>query len=129
MEPMWLRRPRHGATIVFIHGILSSPVTAWRSSNGAFWPRLLIEDERLKEFGVYLFGYRADALAGTYSLEDAADAMREHFRLDGVLDSEPNQPVIFVCHSMGGILARRFVVANQLSLPLRVSARPSRALA
>jgi len=118
MDPMWLRRSRSGATIVFVHGILSGPVAAWRNANGAFWPRLLIEDERLDDFGVYLFAYRADALAGTYSLEDAVDVMREHFRLDGVL-SGPEEPLIFVCHSMGGILARRFVVANQLALAER----------
>jgi pimeloyl-ACP methyl ester carboxylesterase len=119
MDPMWLRRSQNGATIVFVHGVLSGPVAAWRNTNGAFWPRLLIEDERLADFGVYLFAYRADALAGTYSLEDAVDVMREHFRLDEVLDCGPDKPLIFVCHSMGGILARRFVVANQLVLAER----------
>lgn len=116
MEPMWLRRPKNGISVIFVHGILSGPRDAWTNSNGTFWPKLLIDDERLEEFGVYLFGYRADALSGTYSLEDAADAMREHFLLDGVLETQPKHPLIFVCHSMGGILARRFVVANQLTL-------------
>jgi pimeloyl-ACP methyl ester carboxylesterase len=116
MDPMWLRRSRNGATIVFVHGILSGSVTAWTNPNGTFWPRLLIDDERLDDFGVYLFAYRADALAGTYSLEDAVDVMREHFRLDGLLARGAKEPLIFVCHSMGGIVARRFVVANQLAL-------------
>ncbi|UPJ49153.1 alpha/beta hydrolase [Bradyrhizobium sp. 200] len=119
MDPMWLRRSRNGATIVFVHGILSGPVAAWTSANGTFWPRLLIEDERLDDFGVYLFAYRADALSGTYSLEDAVDVMRENFRLDGIENRGPNEQLIFVCHSMGGILARRFVVANQLDLAER----------
>ncbi|WP_411196584.1 esterase/lipase family protein [Rhizobium sp.] len=116
MEPMRLRRSRNGATIVFVHGILSGPISAWKNKSGAFWPRLVFDDEQLIDFGVYLYTYRADALSGTYSLEDAVDAMRDYFRLDQVLDGEPNQLLIFVCHSMGGILARRFVVANQLEL-------------
>ncbi|MGR9215067.1 esterase/lipase family protein (plasmid) [Rhizobium leguminosarum] len=116
MEPMRLRRSRNGATIVFVHGILSGPISAWKHESGAFWPRLVFDDEQLTDFGVYLYTYRADALSGTYSLEDAVDAMRDYLRLDKVLDGEPNQLLIFVCHSMGGILARRFVVANQLEL-------------
>ncbi|MEH7844703.1 alpha/beta fold hydrolase [Rhizobium laguerreae] len=116
MDPIQLRRSRNGASIVFVHGILSGPVSAWKNQSGTFWPRLVSDDVDLTNFGVYLYAYRADALSGSYSLEDAVDAMRDYLRLDGVLDDDPNHLLIFVCHSMGGILARRYVVANQLEL-------------
>lgn len=116
MNPIKLRPSRNGSSIVFVHGILSGPIVAWENQSGSFWPRLVYEDEGLTDFGLYLFAYRADALSGGYSLEDAVDAMRDYLRLDGVLEDDRNQLLIFVCHSMGGIVARRYVVANQLTL-------------
>jgi pimeloyl-ACP methyl ester carboxylesterase len=117
MEPMWLRKPRNATTIVFVHGLLSSSETAWLHPMGAFWPRLVCEDTQLQQCGVYLFSYRTDINAGTFSLENAVDAMRERFRLDGLTERDSvGSGLIFVCHSMGGILARRYVVAQQLAL-------------
>ncbi|QDP22742.2 alpha/beta fold hydrolase [Bradyrhizobium cosmicum] len=114
---MWLRKPRNAATIVFVHGLFSSNETAWLHPDGSFWPKLVCDEPQLGDFGVYLFSYRADIHAGTFSLENAVDAMRERFRLDGLFDNgSVGAGLIFVCHSMGGILARRFVVAQQLTL-------------
>lgn len=117
MEPMWLRKARNATTIVFIHGLFSSNETAWLHPDGSFWPELVCEEPQLSNSGVYLFSYRTDVHAGTFSLENAVDAMRERFRLDGVIDNESaGSGLIFVCHSMGGILARRYVIAQQLNL-------------
>ena len=113
MEPTLVRKSRNGTTVVFMHGVLSSIEGAWFSPRGGFWPRLLCDDTLLSDVGVYLFGYRADVFAGTYSLDDAVDSMREYFRLDSIwLEKQ----LIFVCHSMGGILARRFLVSEQAEI-------------
>jgi pimeloyl-ACP methyl ester carboxylesterase len=113
MEPTWVRKSRNGTTVVFVHGILSSIENAWLAKNGAFWPRMLCDEKSINDAGVYLFNYRADAFSGTYSIDDAVDAMREYFRLDEVWSQDQ---VIFVCHSMGGIVARRFLVTQQSSI-------------
>ncbi|MDE4620858.1 alpha/beta fold hydrolase [Sinorhizobium meliloti] len=117
MEPMWLRKPRNATTIVFVHGLFSSNETAWLHPSGLFWPKLVCDETQLRDIGVYLFSYRTDVHSGTFSLENAVDAMRERFRLDGLFENDNvGSGLIFVCHSMGGILARRFVVAQQLAL-------------
>lgn len=117
MEPTWLRKPENATTIVFVHGLFSSSETAWLDQGGAYWPRLVCEDNQLKRYGIYLFSYRADVHAGTFSLENAVDAMRERFRLDEVTRKiNSGCGLIFVCHSMGGILARRYIVSQQLPL-------------
>lgn len=105
--------PNGGPTVIFIHGILSDSDSAWRSSVGTYWPQLLSDEGSTAACGIYLFSYRADFFAGTYSLGDAVDALTEHFLLDNVLDQKH---LIFVCHSMGGIVARHFIVSRQAEL-------------
>jgi hypothetical protein len=51
--------------------------------------------------------------SGTYSLGEVVDALREHFGLE---DLWTRRRLVFVCHSMGGIVVRRFVVVNQAKL-------------
>ena len=112
MDSGWIRKPRNGVAVVFIHGILGTEFT-WRHENGAVWPLLLCAEPELDDFGVYLFNYRADAFSGTFTIQDAVDNLKERFRLDKVFQLTA---IVFVCHSMGGIVARHFVVTQQASL-------------
>ena len=106
----WLRPSSNGIAIAFVHGILSSNETAWLNENGTFWPQLLLENKEHEKCGIYLASYRADFFAGSYDLDDAADWVFNTFELDDVLDSKV---IIFVAHSMGGIVARRIAVAEK----------------
>ena len=109
----WLRKPKNGLNVVFIHGINSSD-ECWRSQTGAYWPDLLRDESELESIGIYLFSYRTGFNTGSYSLGDIVDSLNEHIsNLDRVLESDR---VIFVCHSMGGIIARRFVVREEPNL-------------
>jgi alpha/beta hydrolase family protein len=105
-----LRHPASDTCVVFVHGILSSGETAWGSPS---WPELLKAEPQLEHIGIFVFTYRTSFASRTYSIADAADALREHFSIDG-LWNVPN--IVFACHSMGGIVVRRFLVANQAKL-------------
>jgi pimeloyl-ACP methyl ester carboxylesterase len=109
----WLRRPRNDSAVIFVHGILSSSETAWTHDNGASWPELLASEEELSDAGICLFSYRTDWSANNYSLSDIGDSLREFAGLDNLWGLKS---LIFVCHSLGGIVVRRFLVANQLEL-------------
>ena len=114
MQGKWIRRPQGAAaSAVFVHGILSSGETCWRHDNGSYWPELLKEEPELGSLGIYVFTYRTGICSGSYRLGDIVDALKEHMRLDGVLES--NQ-IIFVCHSMGGIVVRKYIVERQAEL-------------
>lgn len=58
------------------------------------------------DYCVNVFTYQTAFFSGTYRLGDVVDALKEYLRLDGVLNSEL---VIFVCHSMGGIVVRKYL--------------------
>lgn len=99
--------------IIFIHGILSSGETAWRNENGSFWPDLLSAEPAVKNVGIYVFSYRTDLFSKMYSLKDVADSLREFFNLERLWSA---RRICFVCHSMGGIVARKFTLVQQSKL-------------
>ena len=104
----WLRKPKNGGSVVFVHGVLSSGETCWRNENGTYWPELLKREPALKAWGIYVYSYKTGIFSGTYSLNDVVDDLKERFfSLDQVADS---RRVVFVCHSLGGIVVRKFLV-------------------
>lgn len=108
----WIRKSNNGFNIIFIHGINSSE-SCWKNENGAYWPDLLKNEVTLENIGIYTFSYRTGINTGYYSLSDIVDSLREYFSLDKLFKGKG---VIFVCHSMGGIVARRFLVSQYSKL-------------
>jgi pimeloyl-ACP methyl ester carboxylesterase len=110
MVENWIRRPQNDLTVVFIHGINSSE-ECWRNkATGAYWPDLLKENDDLSSLGIYSFSYQTNLFSGTYNLDDVVGSLKEYLLLDGVIEYPR---VVFVCHSMGGIVARRYLVQQE----------------
>lgn len=113
MRGRWIRQPSDdGVALVFIHGVLSDE-SCWLHENGTFWPDVLAKERSVATAGIYVFEYNTGFFSGTYRLGDVVDALRTQLRLDKVSDC---QTLAFVCHSMGGIVARRYIVQNELEL-------------
>ncbi|CAD6547749.1 hypothetical protein LMG24235_04476 [Paraburkholderia sabiae] len=108
MPGVWIRQADAGPTVVFVHGVLSSGASCWKDeASGTFWPDLVANTDQIPDLGVYVSTYRTGLDSGTYSINDAASAVFEELRLDRVLDHEL---IVFVCHSMGGLVIRRMLV-------------------
>jgi pimeloyl-ACP methyl ester carboxylesterase len=100
-----IRRAVGDTMIVFVHGILSSGEHAWGKPS---WPDLLARERELSDAGIYVFTYRTGARSRTYSISNAASALLEHIR---IVDITKMRKLVFVCHSMGGLVVRRLFVA------------------
>jgi len=72
-----------------------------------------MREPALSAIGIYVFSYRSDVLSGGYDLGDAVEGLKAHLQLDGLFNLKT---MIFVCHSMGGILVRQFIVTRQAEL-------------
>ena len=110
MKGRWIRGLGETASpmaVVFVHGLLSDGETCWRHQNGTYWPELLSRHEAMGDVGIYEFTYHTDFFSGSYNLGNIVDALKECLRLDGVNRA---RKIVFVAHSMGGIVARRYVV-------------------
>jgi pimeloyl-ACP methyl ester carboxylesterase len=105
-----LRKSSSGKSIIFAHGVLSDGEGAWGRPP---WPQLLIDDGDLGEYGVYVFSYRTSLTSGTYSIGDATRTLKAHFDLEELWSQDR---IVFVGHSMGGIIIRKFITTNQIRL-------------
>lgn len=110
MNGRWIRKLGEAASpmaVVFVHGILSNGEVCWRHQNGTCWPELISKREALGGVGIYEFTYHTGFFSGSYNLGNIADALNECLHLDGVNQA---RKIIFVAHSMGGIVVRRYIV-------------------
>jgi hypothetical protein len=108
MRGDWVRQPEEDAVVAFVHGILSSGESCWRHDSGAYWPELLKNESVANGWGIYVYSYQTGFFSGTYSLNDVVDDLKERFlNLDHLVKY---RRIVFVCHSMGGIVARKFLV-------------------
>src|SRR6266571_1122287 len=113
MQCEWIREPKGATAVVFVHGILSTGDTCWRHEEGGYWPELLKNEPGLEALGIYVFTYQTGIFSGSYRLGDVVDALKEHMRLDGLFECGR---IIFICHSMGGIVVRKFLVERHAEL-------------
>lgn len=113
MNGNWIQRPKGDTAVVFVHGLLSDAETCWRHKNGTYWPHILQSDDCGGDLGIYTFSYRTSKTSGSYEIGDAVDALREFLEIDGVTAS---RNLVFVCHSMGGIIVRKYIVQQQVDL-------------
>src|SRR5580700_7569611 len=116
---LWYKDRNTGQVIIFVHGVLSDSQGCWyrepsTQSAGVYWPDLLQNDSRFAKYSIYLGGYETDVDSGPYEVSDCAEELFKALaRPDkntgrAVLDEKT---IIFVGHSMGGIVVRYLLTA------------------
>lgn len=97
--------------VIFIHGVLSDGEKCWRHPNGTYWPDLLVQDKILGDLDILVYTYETNIFSAGYNLDDVVADLRERMRI-AAIEAKPR--IVFVCHSMGGAVARRYLVRRQL---------------
>lgn len=113
----WRRLGTDASTaVIFVHGFFSNAEKCWRHADGTFWPDLLAADTRLPDVSVFLAGYYTAIDSGSYGVQDCARevmAALERTGKDGTPAPITYTKIIFVCHSLGGIVTRQLLDANR----------------
>ncbi|MGO9257758.1 MAG: esterase/lipase family protein [Bryobacteraceae bacterium] len=97
-----------GSVIVFVHGVLSNSDACWRNEKArSFWPDLVSKDKLFDDSSVYLGGYYTTFDSTAFTIADCArellSALIAAGRYPAVIEA---QRIVFVCHSLGGIVTR-----------------------
>ncbi|PWY92397.1 catalytic protein [Aspergillus heteromorphus CBS 117.55] len=103
--------------IVFVHGLNGDPYHTWTSKNtGTFWPAELLP-EVLAESRVRIltYGYNANVTAFTDGaskdrVHNHAETLASGLAANRNLRGCPDRPIIFVCHSLGGLVVKRTLI-------------------
>jgi N-acetyl-anhydromuramyl-L-alanine amidase AmpD len=102
------------ANVIFVHGLGGHPYDTWRNgrvdvnNDGTFWPKWIAED--VPGLNVYSLGYSASPSGWhgqTMPIEDRALELKHLLCRDPALAT---LPLIFVCHSLGGIIVKRVLL-------------------
>ncbi|KAI1347054.1 hypothetical protein F5Y01DRAFT_256713 [Xylaria sp. FL0043] len=101
--------------IILVHGLNGDPQKTWTAKNGVFWPAdLLPASLREARANVLVYGYNADVYSKKHGSSPSDNFIYmhaqtlvtslTHYRKDELTSSNP---IIWVCHSLGGILVKR----------------------
>jgi|GEM_PF-6544289 len=112
---LWYRNTDGDTVIVFVHGFLSDSRACWLSEDSrTYWPQLISTDPQFAGVAIFLGGYYTEQDSADYGVRHAADELmsalkrRDNLRKN-VLDKKN---VIFICHSLGGVVARYMIEKN-----------------
>lgn len=107
--------PEAEVDIVLVHGLNGNPHDTWTADNGVFWPLDLLPTS-LKDAhaNVLVYGYNADVYsrhndrsASDNFIHQHAQSLVTSLTLYRRSEGTFKNPIIWVCHSLGGILVKR----------------------
>ncbi|KAJ8129059.1 hypothetical protein O1611_g4574 [Lasiodiplodia mahajangana] len=111
--------------IILVHGLNGDPEKTWTAKNGVFWPAdLLPTSLREARANILVYGYNADVYSKKHGATPSDNFIYmhaqtlvtslTHYRKDELTFSNP---IIWVCHSLGGILVKRALLySNDLRM-------------
>lgn len=102
--------------VIFVHGVLGNSATTFRAEPGTGWPELLATDPTLPSpIEVISLAYDSPPLNRSSNINEIATRLHYHLRDLGVF--ERFSTVIFVTHSMGGLVTRRLLLQLSQDVP------------
>lgn len=117
-DPRWMLQhsPRADVAVVFIHGLFGDTVGTWTHAPDASMFSFVEADPRLgPKVDLLAFGYTSTMLReGSLDIQEAANRLHSQLQFHRVLEYPA---IVFVTHSMGGLVALREVLMHREILP------------
>ncbi|KFY32742.1 hypothetical protein V495_08780 [Pseudogymnoascus sp. VKM F-4514 (FW-929)] len=97
--------------IVAIHGLGGNPMNTWTDKDGHLWLRDSLPSH-IPRARIMTFGYDSSILLGKsrMTINDFAVDLTNRLEDERQQHQELNRPLIFICHSLGGVVFKEFLV-------------------
>jgi pimeloyl-ACP methyl ester carboxylesterase len=113
----WHRHVNTDRVIVFVHGFSDNSRDCWFNQHAdAYWPDRVANTPEFAGYSIFLGGYDTSKhRSGDYGIADCADTLFRGLRLaiDRTRPVLEHRVIVFVCHSMGGIVTRYMLDFHQ----------------
>ncbi|MGN6826050.1 esterase/lipase family protein [Paucibacter sp. M5-1] len=123
---VWIRDNSSDTVVVFVHGIASDNVGAWLTASAqpcTYWPDLLASDAAyFKDVDIFVAGYYSQLDSGNFSIDDAAGQLFTALVSpveDRSLAPLHRKNIVFLTHSLGGIVVRQVLQDKRASFDRR----------
>lgn len=116
---VWQDNANPTVDICFIHGLFGNWESTWTaSSHTTPWPKTLL-GPRLKNARIFTYGYDAHPVRRTDTssnrlLDHAANLLTD-LAGDRLLANASSRPLIFVAHSLGGLVVKQAMIVSHFS--------------
>jgi pimeloyl-ACP methyl ester carboxylesterase len=107
--------PDHELVVVFVHGLFGDSETTWTNANGVYWPELLSRDEVVNDSDVYVASYPSPYFGNSMNIEEVVSGLNNQLVNDEIFSK--HREVIFVCHSLGGLIVQRLLTEHREYAP------------
>jgi pimeloyl-ACP methyl ester carboxylesterase len=112
-DPHWVQQanPPSKVAVVFVHGLFGDTDGSWTNANGkSFFTLLKSAPGMGRQVDIFAFGFTSNKLKdGSLDIREAANMLEQSLQYNGVWNY---QTVVFVAHSMGGLIAMREMIDN-----------------
>lgn len=106
-QSKYIRKSGSDVVIVFVHGFRGDSITTWTNGN-SYWPNMIVKDHDFDDADVFVYNY-SSSLSSRLNIDELADQLRRELLLNNVLSY---RNLIFVAHSLGGIVVKQFLLDN-----------------
>ncbi len=102
------RDVRHARLVVFVHGVIGDKVSTFTSPDGVLWPTLAQGDPLFDDVDVFSYNYFTSIFEDSPSVTEIASDFADILKNDAQMQTYGS--VVFVAHSLGGIVVRKLLI-------------------
>ncbi|KIX99885.1 uncharacterized protein Z520_04521 [Fonsecaea multimorphosa CBS 102226] len=105
------------ADLIFVHGLAGGSRKTWTKDQdpALFWPQeWLPKDAAFRDVSIHMFGYDSNwNKASILNIHDFATSLLEWVTNCPDIPNEADRPLVLVCHSMGGLVAKKAYILSK----------------
>ena len=115
----WERKSSRHRVIIFVHGVMGDPKDTWTNDGTkATFPKLVAKDKTFDDADIYVFGYPSKFRGSTLDVDQLSDLLHQRLTAEGIVKNYDE--LVFVAHSMGGLVVRDLLLKDGSELAKKV---------